>query len=60
MPEDSEVDNDRYEQLLKCGHNYQYNKEELDDIFIRCGLEVVRYEISDVNNHNYMLKKKST
>lgn len=59
MPEDSEVDNDRYEQLLKCGHNYQYNKEELDDIFIRCGLEVVRYEISDVNNHNYMLKKKS-
>lgn len=57
MPEDEEVDDIRYEQLLKCGHVYQYNKEELEDIFTRCGLMVVKYKLSDSGNHNYMLKK---
>lgn len=57
MPKDEEVDDERYRQLLGCGHTYQYNKEELDDIFVRCGFEVVKYKVSDSNNHNYMLRK---
>ena len=58
MPEDADVDDARYERLLQCGHVYQYRKEELEDIFTRCGLTVVKYMRSDSGNHNYMLKKR--
>lgn len=57
MPEDEDVSDERYEQMLKSEHVYQYEKEELEDIFVQCGFEIVEYKISDSNNHNYMLKK---
>lgn len=40
-------------------HNYIYNKQELFEIFELCGLEVVKYKLSDFNNHNVILKMKS-
>lgn len=60
MPENKEIDDERYEQLLKCGHTYQYSKKELENIFMLTGFEVVKYKLSDSNNHNYMLKKSNT
>ena len=49
---------DRYYELMKLGQVYQYDKNELDDIFEKAGLCVEKYRVSDRNNHNYMLKKK--
>lgn len=57
MPEDEQINDEKYERMLKCEHVYQYEKKELEDIFRQCGFEVVKYKISDSNNHNYMLKR---
>ncbi len=57
MPDSKDISEERYNQLLKCGHVYQYSKEELITIFNRAGLEVERYNLSDSNNHNFMLAK---
>lgn len=42
---------------MYCGHTYQYSKDELVNIFNRCNLKVERYELSDANNHNFLLSK---
>lgn len=60
MPEDGQISDEKYEQMLKCEHVYQYGRQELEDIFGQCGFEIVKYKISDSNNHNYMLKKRKT
>lgn len=57
MPDSRNISEERYHQLLKCGHVYQYSKEELIVIFSRVGLEIERYELSDSNNHNFVLVK---
>lgn len=59
MPVCGEVSDDRYLQLLKAGHTYQYSKQELVEIFEQVGLEIEQYKISDSNNHNFLLKKKA-
>lgn len=57
MPDN--VDEEQYFNLIKCGHTYQYSRNELNAIFNQVGFEVVRYELSDSNNHNYILQKVS-
>lgn len=57
LPSEENVDDERYQLLTKCGHTYQYNKGELDEIFMRSGLKIMEYKISDSNNHNYILKR---
>lgn len=42
---------------MYAGHTYQYSRAELDEIFALAGLEVVKYALSDSNNHNYLLEK---
>lgn len=58
LPDPSEISNDRYMQLIQAGHVYQYSKDELIDIFLRSGLKVENYSISDSNNHNFVLIKQ--
>lgn len=58
MPDCEDISEERYFELLKCGHVYQYNKDELITIFYRAGLAVEKYSLSDSNNHNFILKKK--
>ena len=60
LPESEEVDIKRYLQLTKCVHTYQYRKDELLSIFEKAELTVERYELSDENNHNFVLKRKET
>lgn len=43
---------------MYIGHMYQYSKDELINIFEQSGLSVVKYELSDGNNHNCILIKK--
>jgi 2-polyprenyl-3-methyl-5-hydroxy-6-metoxy-1,4-benzoquinol methylase len=57
MPGAETVSNDRYWQLTKCGHTYQYTREELMEIIELSGLEVIDYKIADSNAHNFILKK---
>lgn len=49
---------DRYNELLQCGHVYQYNKDELEDVFNRAGWKVEKYAVSDSNNHNYLISSR--
>lgn len=58
MPCGEDISNAEYRELLKCGHCYQYTKEELFTIFERAGLCIEKYELSDSNNHNFLLKKR--
>ena len=55
LPENDETEEQRYLELLRCGHVYQYSKSELDDIFSDAGLKIEKYEVSESNNHNYLL-----
>lgn len=57
LPDAEDVSEKRYFELLECGHVYQYDKEELITIFSESGLRVERYELSDYNNHNFLLEK---
>lgn len=59
MPEKEAISEEEYFSLAKCGHTYQYTKDELEEIIRRANLKVVRYELSDSNNHNYILQKLS-
>ena len=58
LPDASETSHERYMQLVQAGHVYQYTKDELSTIFEKAGLEIEDYKISDLNNHNFILKKK--
>ncbi len=49
------LDVEHYEHI---GHAYQYTKNEMDDLFEKCGLEIERYALADSNNHNCILKRK--
>lgn len=55
LPDIRDISEERYKQLLRCGHAYQYSKEELITIFNRAGLSVEKYELSDGNSHNFVL-----
>lgn len=45
-----------YLRLIECGHIYQYSKDELFSVFKQAGLSVEKYELSDSNNHNFVLR----
>jgi len=53
----SEIGNEEKYLSMYAGHTYQYSKEELDEIFAISGLQVVKYALSDAQNHNYTLAK---
>ncbi len=57
IPYNEGVSDARYKELLRCGHTYQYNKQELITIFNRVGLDIEKYNLSDNNNHNFVLVK---
>lgn len=59
MPDICAVSDERYKELSKCGHAYQYSKGELDNIFEQANLKIFDYQLSDSNNHNYLLGKPS-
>lgn len=40
------------------GHAYQYSKKELEQILDECGLRIEKYELSDNNYHNILVKHK--
>lgn len=42
---------------FNVGHNYQYNKDELEEIFRICGLKIIFYQESESNNHNIILAR---
>lgn len=50
-----------YQELEDLGHEYQYSKEELQEIFAECGLKVVKFGYSPSESHkahyNIELKK---
>ena len=46
---------DRYKELLFLGHVYQYSKNEMNEILKDAGFRVDKYEVSESNNHNYLL-----
>lgn len=58
MPDGKDISDEEYRNLLKYGHSYQYDKDELIEIFDLAGLKIERYSISDENNHNIMLTLK--
>lgn len=43
---------------LQVGHAYQYSKNELESLLEESGLVMERYELSDSNNHNMIVKRK--
>lgn len=43
---------------FNMGHNYQYKKEELEEIFKICELEMIFYQESESQNHNVILARK--
>ncbi|SCZ76081.1 class I SAM-dependent methyltransferase [Pseudobutyrivibrio xylanivorans] len=55
LPKNSEVSKERYLELLQCGHVYQYSKEEMVDIFRESGWNIEKYDVSESNNHNFLL-----
>lgn len=57
MPNCEDISAERYYELIKCGHVYQYTKEELFSIFEQAGLRVNKYDLSDGNSHNFVLSK---
>lgn len=57
MPHSKGMSDAEYNTLLKCGHAYQYDKEELNEVFMRAGLDIEKYGMSDANNHNVILVK---
>lgn len=58
MPDGKNVSDEEYKKLLQYGHSYQYDKDELIDIFDQAGLQIEKYNISDENNHNIVLIPK--
>lgn len=58
MPHSENISDLEYSTLLKCGHAYQYDKEELFAVFSKSGFDVEKYSMSDANNHNVILTRK--
>lgn len=56
-PNSSTININRYLELNECGHTYQYSRTELESIFEKSKLIVRKYELSDSNNHNFLLEK---
>lgn len=59
MPHSGEVSDIEYLEMLKCGHVYQYNKSELIEVISESGYNVLKYELSDADNHNVILVKNN-
>lgn len=57
LPLETEISENRYNELLNCGHVYQYSKNELIEVFAQAGFSVEKYHLSDSNNHNFLLVK---
>ena len=57
LPNSSTININRYLELNECGHTYQYSRTELESIFEKSKLIVRKYELSDSNNHNFLLEK---
>lgn len=55
MPDAGTVDHERYMRLTKCGHAYQYSKDELLEIFNTVGLKVEKYAVTNSGHHNFVL-----
>lgn len=55
LPDKKDVTLDRYKELLSLGHVYQYSKNEMIEILEKAGFTVDKYEISESNNHNFLL-----
>ncbi len=55
LPDREDVSFDRYKELLNLGHVYQYSKNEMNEILEKAGFSVDEYEISESNNHNFLL-----
>lgn len=58
LPDAEAVNSADYFQYL-FGHTYQYFQSELDEIFEQSGFSVVKYALSESNNHNYLLQKRT-
>ena len=45
------VSRERHLQLVKAGHIWEYTKVQLQDVFVRTGLEIESYKVSvgDIN-----------
>lgn len=54
----TEVDEMTYDKLTQCGHVYQYNKAEMLEIIEASRLNFLQYDLSDANNHNFLLELK--
>ena len=57
LPKNENICDEEYLSRSNIGHIYQYNRDELEDIFAQSGFSAVKYAVSDCNNHNYLLRK---
>lgn len=57
LPTKLEINDERYMDLKECGHVYQYSKEELMEIFKEANWNIEKYDISESNNHNFLIYK---
>lgn len=55
LPDSDMVDKEQYLRLTKCGHAYQYSKDELMQIFAEVGLTVEKYAVTGSGHHNFIL-----
>lgn len=55
LPDSCDVNKEQYLRLTKCGHIYQYSKDELMQIFEEAGLTVKDYAMTESGHHNFIL-----
>ncbi len=60
MPDPFVSENVIIESIDHNEHVYQYDKTELLEIFEAADLDLIRYDVTETNNHNFWLKKRGS